>query len=590
MTEFLDFSKGMFNQPGFLDLSAKGINLYQPQGNRYNGYSFYVDFTDGIGRDRVSKTLMETTLSAGRVNADGTALGVNVPAIQGGKLNSYGPIGQLVPYSELTSSWTGSGPWTQVINLAATGTYTLSTGLAGATVTVTAGTATIDAPASATFGTPDQFVVSAIGTITISTNTANPKAQITLSAYKLPYVVNTTSGPTTTPHGYSDSDEGYKWDFAKCPKLFDSLDGAPAMVGLLDPALFNSMAGWAVVTDMSIASGSVTCVAATGVTSHTTALTLAAYYLVSYTISNYTTGYVRVRAGYADIGSVDSSGNKTVEQRVLCGGNTSLYIAMSAGFSGTISNISVKAVSPAQATLEVDWTPQFSAANVPLMPDIPRTLTVQTGTPTITGSTIEFKNEASSVQQLNYWIIGKTYRIVCTVTNYVGTGGINLPYDGTWLVSQVSSNGVYTFDYTPDNSTSMVVYSYAGHTATVTINSIQEIPQLNILSANGNFKTPLYYEPVDQLIKLTDGTNTTSVAYTAVADTPCAIKIKYGPHPGYANAPKMQVSCGAVDGAITTFDGSFNPVTALATGWDSVTDVWQQLSRIAVKEANPWIV
>jgi len=29
MTEFLDFSKGMFNQPGFLDLSAGGLIFYQ---------------------------------------------------------------------------------------------------------------------------------------------------------------------------------------------------------------------------------------------------------------------------------------------------------------------------------------------------------------------------------------------------------------------------------------------------------------------------------------------------------------------------------------------------------------------------------
>jgi len=31
MTEFLDFSKGMFNQPGFKYLSAKGIQFYQPR-------------------------------------------------------------------------------------------------------------------------------------------------------------------------------------------------------------------------------------------------------------------------------------------------------------------------------------------------------------------------------------------------------------------------------------------------------------------------------------------------------------------------------------------------------------------------------
>lgn len=193
--------------------------------NRFRGYSFYVDFADGMGRDQVSGTPMQTTLSAGRVKPDGKVLGANDPCIQDGKLNTLGQIAQKVPHSENTAMWTGSGPWAQAISIAATGTYTLSTDLAGATVTVTAGSATIDAPASATFGVPDQFVVSVVGTITISTITVNPKAQITPTGYKLPYVKNITAGAITIPHGYSNSTEGYKWPIASCPKLLTALQG-----------------------------------------------------------------------------------------------------------------------------------------------------------------------------------------------------------------------------------------------------------------------------------------------------------------------------------------------------------------------------
>jgi len=624
MTEFLDLSKGMFNQSGFLDLSAKGINLYQPQGNRYKGYSFYVDFADGIGLDRVSKTLMKTTLSTGRVNADGTALGANAPAIQDGKLNTLGPIPLLNGMTDdvINAYWAGgigrlspnavkATALGQAIYKAISTTenvlYTLSFyayvesdgnlqnygfyhhGSTASYTTVPGGLTYERKRYSVTvlgkvgggsidFGLRDG---NASNWATVYIDTIN----ITQSAYLLPPVHNATTNPITTPHNYSDADEGYKWPFASCPKLFGSFDGKGDSIELAIPIDAKSTAEMTNVTSNSFSFINTTG-AATG---HRilNILSIGTYYEVSITLIG---SISHIQFGGAIISAVGlSSGTYVV--RGVCTIDTNLrFVSSTLGMSGTVQISHVKAVSPAQGTLDVELTPQFSAANVPLMPDIPRTLTVFVGTPTITGSVINFLNESSSVQQLNYWVIGKTYRIVCTVTNFIGTGAILLPYDGTNSNRTISSNGVYSFDYSPHSSTKMVVYSYAGHTATVTINSIQEIPQLNILSANGDFTTPLYYEPVDQLIKLTDGTNTASVAYTAVADTPCAIKIKYGPHPGYANALKMQVSCGAVDGAITAFDGSFNPVTALAPGWDSATDVWQQLSRIAVKEANPWIV
>ena len=85
----LDLSGGMFGGDGILDLGRSGMQFVQ-QSNSYSKYNFYVDFADGKGKDRVSGTLMQTTLEAGRVNADGSALGEDVPAILDGELNTFG--------------------------------------------------------------------------------------------------------------------------------------------------------------------------------------------------------------------------------------------------------------------------------------------------------------------------------------------------------------------------------------------------------------------------------------------------------------------------------------------------------------------
>ena len=69
------------------------------------------------------------------------------------------------------------------------------------------------------------------------------------------------------------------------------------------------------------------------------------------------------------------------------------------------------------------------------------------------------------------------------------------------------------------------------------------------------------------------------------------LAVRYGPHPGYDNAGKYQLT--VTDGtttwgsAITNFDGSFNPLTHFSIGW--LSTYWQQLSKISVKEGNPWI-
>ena len=84
----------------------------------------------------------------------------------------------IILHSEDTSQAAWVGGTVQTVAVAANTTYILSTNLAGATLTVAATTATINAGGSATYGTSYAFTCTVAGNVTITTDTANPKAQL----------------------------------------------------------------------------------------------------------------------------------------------------------------------------------------------------------------------------------------------------------------------------------------------------------------------------------------------------------------------------------------------------------------------------
>jgi hypothetical protein len=107
--------------------------------------------------------------------------------------------------------------------------------------------------------------------------------------------------------------------------------------------------------------------------------------------------------------------------------------------------------------------------------DIPRTWAAISGTPTINGDVIQFADENSQVWDPggNWFTLGKTYIISCTVSDYVGTGNINLPYNGAEFGEIVSGNGIYEYDFSPVGAAQLFIFSASGHTATVTVNYIK---------------------------------------------------------------------------------------------------------------------
>lgn len=345
------------------------------------GYNFYTIFNLIYQPvDLVSEQPLITVLDAGRYDYDGDEYDTDEPIITIDGLLSNGAYSQLVPYSEDTSNWTGSGPWTQSINLGNTGIYTISTDLDGATVDITAGTATIDGSAQATFGSPDQFEVTGAGTITITTDIADPKAQLTLSPYVLPYSINTTSGTLSVPLNYSDADEGNKWPInsTDTPQLLDALDGAADGSELVTNGDFDTdTSDWtnSQVT-ATVSSGEVTVVALDGESDRieqTINITINKYYELTIRAKRGSQGTNQaVRFGdQIDTIDIDSSEFEIYKLRFTstetAGKPLLLYAARISGSAGDeliVDWVKLKEISPAQGKMTVEWTPRFDAADV----------------------------------------------------------------------------------------------------------------------------------------------------------------------------------------------------------------------------------
>lgn len=108
--------------------------------------------------------------------------------------------------------------------------------------------------------------------------------------------------------------------------------------------------------------------------------------------------------------------------------------------------------------------------------DIPRNFVAGLGSPVIDGDTITLSDEIAYAKDEDYWGSGKIYAVDASVSEYTGSGNIVLPYDGSGITgaTMVASAGQYKYEYMPGNGL-VGIYSYPGHAATVTVNSIQEV-------------------------------------------------------------------------------------------------------------------
>jgi len=157
------------------------------------------------------------------------------------------------------------------------------------------------------------------------------------------------------------------------------------------------------------------------------------------------------------------------------------------------------------ALTKVELTMESGAGPAILIPaEIEREYVIVNGTPTITGDTISMLKEATSVYVYNYWEIGVSYIINCTIADYNGTGSVVMPISnppGTVVSGSyfAPGNGNYTYEYIPADTT-MRTGSGGQMSANITINSIVQSelteiePQISMeVSKDGKqFNYPLY--------------------------------------------------------------------------------------------------
>lgn len=417
----------------------------------FDDYSFFVEFLTGqTPTDKVSSTSMQTTgLAAGRVSYHGGSYGINEPAVDVDGLFGCGVIENLIDDPEDTSQWSGSGPWTNIVTVGV-GTHVLSTDVDVATVSISAGTATIGGTATATFGNPDTFDVTGAGTVIIQTDTEDPKAQITATACKLPYVNG------LSPENYSDADQGYKFPIDEMSKLRDALDGVADGTILISEPEFTTYAtttAGSVIDDNTFASTGIGGVYKQIIESNTR-------YEVFIDLET-TSSDVALHNALSSTAFIGRNGTHR-----FTGGDTVFYLRNYSAGTTTVSALTLREVSPAKGKITVKWRPMFNSGDL-------------TGT-------------------------------------------------------------------------------------------------INILTANDEAGSFLFFDATNNLLKVTDGTNTSQVACSPVADTEYTIDLAYD-----GDLNKLVISLDTIEGITTAFVGRFPVADDLSFFWDAQAPQYVSIVEIA---------
>jgi len=206
------------------------------------------------------------------------------------------------------------------------------------------------------------------------------------------------------------------------------------------------------------------------------------------------------------------------------------------------------------------------------------------------GGTALFENQAdwSYIQQVGLSIDPiKRYEISFNIISFSGTMHVGLGASGNIitetgqqsyrvLASDVTSNT--SFQIRP-NATGLMsceidnisVKEVSDATAKTTVfwtpgyNAGEQGTDITILDIDGtgNF---LIHDDANNLIEVTDGTNTVTAPLTAVSGTEYEIILNYGDNDG---SPEMQLTINGASSAAGTFEGTFSPGDTFVIDWDN---------------------
>lgn len=239
---------------------------------------------------------------------------------------------------------------------------------------------------------------------------------------------------------------------------------------------------WTKGTGWTIASGVLHSANNTGVGTSTTQiiLTLGKIYTVTFTVSNFVSGVVRIFVGSGSVGTIRTA-NGTYTETLVCTGNTTFSINPSGGnFVGDIDNVSVTEVgipaSSAFPTLELvknggfDWDVAWTKG----------------AGWTISAGAAHASNPNSTIAQALSMIVGRSYDITFTVSNYVS--GTVRPFCGSGAGgTSRSANGTFTETLTCTTNTTLSING--GATFVGDIDNVSVVPHDGLIVWDGDFAT-----------------------------------------------------------------------------------------------------
>ena len=210
---------------------------------------------------------------------------------------------------------------------------------------------------------------------------------------------------------------------------------------------FATDSDWGLGTNWSISGGSLNAAAATATAfQQNTGIVTNKTYKVTYTISNYVSGSVRIEIGSANVSvGIIRSANGTYTEYITALGDDAVYFDGISAFTGSIDNFSVREVGQ-DWTLQTGWSIAEDKA-------------------TCDGTTENLDQDALT--------IGNSYKAQFTVSDLT-TGTLSFRLGGTNEVININSNGTYTA-YGVANGVTLRLRSQSGFNGSVTNISVKEV-------------------------------------------------------------------------------------------------------------------
>ena len=216
-------------------------------------------------------------------------------------------------------------------------------------------------------------------------------------------------------------------------------------------------------------------------------------YKITYTVSNYSAGSIKIRLNSGNV-SLSKSSNGTFAE-VLSGQGGGFSLRADLDFIGSIDNVSVKEytsadmdVTRATAATRVDENGLVNYAEIVSDTELVTNGDFTTDSDwtkgtgwTISGGNLNASNvNAASTTQAGYTFVGKTFQVSYTISDY-SQGGVRIYLGGSQSTSLKSANGTHTETISISSGNTLVyIYGTSNFTGNIDNVSIKEVTRDNV--------------------------------------------------------------------------------------------------------------